>query len=221
MSKFENLEQICPKNPKDPDLGCISGSGPGDIDAEILRQINKAKTDCLAGKGLLTPGEQLLEQLDKDGYRSPVKDKWDYPVTKISPDSPYVSDCGWDRPYVQTEREHVAATINKYFSKIDQGYCFGLGKDHEISKEELIDFLVSDQSEELSEHETADLIKVLKNFDKIRDSESDAGCIMNAGITRGDLWAYAHDAEPVYERILFDLRKGRSKGSEILEFINK
>lgn len=224
MSKFESTELSFKHDPKNPELGCIRTGGTEEIDAEIFRQISKAKHDCSIGQGLLPPSSVLLDGIANDTPATQIKSIEIYPADAPHDLSRRVIDCGWGKVTERREKEerHQAAeTVSKYFSKIDQGFCFGLGKDNEISKEELVDFLISDESRELTERETADLIKVLKNFEKVRDSESDLGCVVSAGITRGDLWTYAHGKETVSEAILFDFKNRSTSKYDMLDVLNK
>lgn len=101
---------------------------------------------------------------------------------------PYLPTC----KVTSSEEERMAATLNKYFDKIDQSHWYDLGKDHTVQKDEIVDFLASDEASKLSEEELKDLIRVLKRFDEIKNAETAVWSHEQNGITCGDLWAISN-----------------------------
>lgn len=112
-------------------------------------------------------------------------------------------DCGW----VRSERAEISDTLNKYFNKIDKSHWYEFGKDRVLEKDEILNFLLSDDAKSLSNQETADLVKAYRRFDEIKDSEENVWGLEKNGITRGGLWAFSSGSDLIYETILFNSRK--------------
>ncbi len=108
------------------------------------------------------------------------------------------------------EQEQISKTLDKYFSCIDQGRWYSLGKDHELSRDEIVDFLSSDKASELTEQETLDLVKVLQRFDEIKGADIDVWDRNPSGITHADVRAYGTAWQSVYDLIRLDKGRNRS-----------
>jgi hypothetical protein len=89
----------------------------------------------------------------------------------------------------QDPDKQVASTLSKYFDQIDQSHWYSFGKDHELSKSEILQFLASDAGKNLSNKEVRDLLSAANQFDRISSLHQFGvfGLDHGSGITQADV----------------------------------
>jgi hypothetical protein len=163
-----------------PAGGCIfMKNGKIKIDTKVLEE-DGILPKIISGEPL-TPGEATT-------IKFPHKCGIEVEPAPPAVLEPYLPNC----KITSSEEERMAETVNKYFDRIDQSNWYDLGKDHTVQKDEIVDFLASDEASKLSEEELKDLIRVLKRFDEIKNAETAVWSHEQNGITRGDLWAISN-----------------------------
>lgn len=98
------------------------------------------------------------------------------------------------------ERARIDKTLNKYWDQIDQSHWYTAGKDGELSKDEIVAFLSSDASKQLSPEEMKDFVEVLRRFDKIQSAENVGWEFESHNITNGDVEHYAKGEIATYDK---------------------
>ncbi len=174
------------------------------ISPAVNNLFDRLGQDAGAAIGSLGPTQlTATEQQYRDGTKKPADvDR------KVAADALDIIDCDWGR----SERREISNTVNKYFNKMDRSHWYDLGKDHVLEKDEILDFLLSDDAKFLSDKETADLVKAYRRFDEIKNSEEEVWGFERDGITRGDLWAFSSGSSRIYDDIIYF-----SKGHPVIE----
>jgi hypothetical protein len=101
------------------------------------------------------------------------------------------------------EDKRIAATLNKYFDQMDQSHWYTFGKDGELSKSEILEFLASDQGKNLSNQEIRDLLAASNQFDRIKGLHYYGVFALDrgSGITQADV-SYLADGTSSFEQEL-------------------
>ncbi len=154
-------------------------------------------------------------ELDK-----PILDpRLDKPVPETQTDIPrgkLHEGCG-DKPKegASEEDKRIAATLNKYFDQMDQSHWYTFGKDGELSKSEILEFLASEQGKALSNQEIKDLLSASNQFDRIRGLHYYGvfGLDHGSGITQADV-SYLAEGTSTFEQEMGPLLSS-VKGMEI------